>query len=275
MPKILNIPLSDLKELYLVQKLSPRKIAKIYNCAYSTIDYKIHQAKLPTRNLAEAHVIYPRINFSDDLIEKAYLIGFRIGDLRVRKIYKNSETILVDCASTKSEQIELISKLFSKYGRVWTSHPNQVGRVQIQCHLNLSFNFLLSSKLEGWIINNKEYFFSFLAGFTDADGSIFIANGQATYSLGNYNIALLKEIKFYLEFYGISSRKITFSDRKGLLASHGYRYNSDYWTLAISRKKNLIMLFEFFSRYLKHENRIKQMNEAISNIQKRNKLYGK
>jgi hypothetical protein len=52
-----------------------------------------------------------------------YLVGFALGDLRVRKIYQNSETIKVDCGSTKIEQINLIKNLFKKYGHVWISKP--------------------------------------------------------------------------------------------------------------------------------------------------------
>lgn len=55
MPKILNIPVQELTRLYLIKRLSSRKIAKIYSCAYSTIDRKIHLANLPIRNLAQAH----------------------------------------------------------------------------------------------------------------------------------------------------------------------------------------------------------------------------
>lgn len=274
MPKILNIPKDELIELYLNQHLSSRKISKLYSCAYSTIDRKVHQANLPIRNLAQAHVIYPRKDFSRDLIEKAYLIGFRIGDLRARKFYKNSETIKLDCASTKTEQINLIKDLFYNYGRVWISKPNKRGATQIECFLNTTFNFLLSKEPAKWIFRNKKQFFSFLAGFTDAEGTIYISNNQAKYALGNYNIELLRQIKFCLEKYNVKSHNITRSIRQGLLASHGYRYNHDYWILTVSRKVDMLRLFGLMGLHLKHANRIKQMNIAIKNIEERNRLYG-
>ena len=274
MRTILNIPEETLKELYLNRRLSSRKIAKLFNCAYSTIDKKIHLAKLPIRTLAEAHVIYPKTNFSGNLIEKAYLIGFRIGDLRVRKFYKNSETIKLDCGSTKEEQINLITSLFSSYGRVWTGRPNKRGAVQIECFLNQSFSFLLSKEPKKWIFKIKKYFFAFLGGFTDAEGSIFISQNQARYALGNYDVGLLQKIKISLERYRIKCHKITRSARQGLLASHGYRYNHDYWTLGISRKLDMLKLLSLIGPHLKHKNRIEQMRIAIKNIEDRNRLYG-
>lgn len=274
----LNIAREDLEKYYLKQRLSSRKIAKIYKCAYSTIDRKVKGFGLATRTLANAHIIYKRRDFSGNMAEKAYLLGFCIGDLRVRKVYKNSETIHVDCGSTKKEQIELISKLFNQYGRVWISKPSKLNKTQIECFLNNSFKFLLEVNpniIESWIISKKTYFANFLAGFTDAEGSIFITAGKASYALGNYNRKLLLQIKKYLQQFGIDSRDIVRSIRKGLIASHGYRYNQDYWTLAIGKKTELLKLFKFMGPYLRHTNRINQMEIAINNIKLRNKLYGK
>jgi len=208
---------------------------------------------------------------------QAYLIGFRIGDLRVRKFYKNSETIHVDCGSTRREQIELVEKLFDKYGRVWISKPNKKGVIQVECFLNNSFEFLLKidqNSIPSWIMNNKLYFANFLAGFTDAEGSIFISQNKAFYALGNYNLKLLRQMKKSLMLFGVESRKITRSVRKGFIASHGYKYNSDYWTISISRKKELMKLFTLIEPLLKHAKRIKDLKAAKDNIVLRNQEYG-
>lgn len=272
------IPREELEEYYLRKRLSSRKIAKIYGCAYSTVDRKIRQFGFKTRTLAEAHILYPRKDFGGDLNEKAYLIGFAIGDLRVRKVYKNSETIHVDCASSKVEQIDLIKGLFDKYGRVWISKPNKKGAVQIECFLNDSFEFLLNINkniIEPWIKNNKQYFANFLAGFTDAEGSFYISRSKAFYALGNYNIQLLMQIKDNLKRLGIESPKISRSVRMGTIASHGYAYNNDYWSLVISKKKELVKLFTFIEPFMKHASRKKNMLLARQNIERRNELYGK
>lgn len=77
-----------------------------------------------------------------------------------------------------------------------------------------------------------------------------------------------------LEKYNIKSFKITLSKRQGLLASHGYRYNHDYWTLTVGRKMDILKLLSLIGPNLKHKNRIKQMKIAIKNIEERNQLYG-
>ncbi len=278
MPAALNIPIDILSDLYLNKRLSSRKIAKIFHCAYSTVDRKIRLANLPIKTLAGAHIVYPRKDFSGNLVEKAYLIGFRIGDLRVRKFYKNSETISVDCGSTKPAQIDLINKLFFQYGRIWVSKPGKKNKQQIQCSLNLSFIFLLNKNPPYWIFRKKKLFFSFLAGFIDAEGSISVSHlnriNSANLSIGNYDIILLRKIKLYLERFGIEVPKISFSPRKGLIASHGYAYNNDYWTLRISKKSTLLRFFDIIKPFLKHDDRIKQMEIAIKNIERRNELYG-
>lgn len=276
MSTCLKITRESLEELYINKHLSTWKIAKILGCARSTVYAKAILFKIPVRTRAESHVIYPRKEFSGNLVEKAYLIGFRVGDLRVRKFYKNSETIKIDCGSTKQEQIDLINSLFSSYGRVWISKPNQRGVIQIESFLNTSFSFLLPKDPAKWIFRRKKYFFGFLAGFTDAEGSIFISRKQkqAIYALGNYNLPLLKTIKFYLNKYNMKTHELKCSKRQGLLASHGYRYNHDYWTLTISRKTDLIRLFNLIGPNLKHKNKIEQIKKAIENIEERNRLYG-
>lgn len=271
----LSIPRDALTELYVDKKLSSRKIAKIYNCAYSTIDRKIKKYGFKLRSLAQAHIIYPRRDFNGNLRDKAYLIGFAIGDLRVRKMYRNSETIVVDCGSTKSEQIKLIKDLFKVYGRVWISKKNKRNKRQIQAQLNPSFSFLLNldGKIDRWIINNKDYFSHFLAGFTDAEGSFFISSGKAFYSLGNYKKSILDQIRKKLIQFGIYCSRPKSDNKKGYKDKLGYVRKQNYWTLRISRKQDVMSLFELIGCYLRHLKRRKDTENAKKNIIERNKQF--
>jgi len=267
---------SKLKDLYINQRLSSRKIAKLYGCAYSTIDNKIREYGLPVKTLAAARITTLRKNFDGNKTDKAYLIGFTMGDLRVRKKYPNSETINIDCGSTKKEQINLISELFSSYGRVWISKPNKCGAVQIECSLNTSFDFLLKKRIlaDRWILKNKKHFAAFLAGFTDAEGCISISNNQAYYSLGNYNFRLLHQIRQYLIQNKISCSKLTESKTKGKLCFGKYFYNQNYWQFGIYKKDSLLTLFRLVGPYLKHSQKKKDIKNAKKNIALRNKLFG-
>ncbi len=276
----LTIPKKELFQLYAKQRLSSQKIAKIYKCAYSTIDSKIRKFGFPIRTLANAHITTNRKPFSGNKIEKAYLLGLVFGDLRVRKIYQNSETIHIDCGSTKIDQIRLIESLFKKYGNVWISKPNKENKIQIECNVDLSFNFLLENnkgKMPQWILKKKEFFAAFLAGFTDAEGSIFISKGMAAYALANYNHSLLNQIYGYLNYLNIDLRQPKIGKRKGVKVIYKgktYKTNGDYWTLSINKKSSLIKLFNLIKPYLKHAKRKKDMKKAIANINKRNEKFG-
>ena len=221
----------DLYKLYVEKGLSSRKIAKIYRCAYSAIDRKIREYGFPIKTLSAAHITTHREPFSGNLQDKAYLIGFAIGDLRVRKMYKNSETILIDCGSTKLEQISLIKKLFSPYGRIWVSKPNKSGKIQIECSVDESFSFLLRKygKFPDWTLRKIQLFLSILAGFIDAEGSFYIGrNGKYSgFSIGNYNLIVLKQIRNWLSSFGYKPRLFQ-GVKKGYTGKDGYSHKEDY-----------------------------------------------
>ena len=228
-----NIPSKKrLIDIYVKNKLSTWEIQRRYGYARSTVHRNLRKHNL-IKTRAESHRIYPRKSFSGNPIEKAYLIGFRIGDLRVRKFYDNSETIKVDCGSTKTEQINLIKRLFGKYGRVWYSKPDKKGRVQIEAFLDLSFSFLLEKSAPQWIWNNKKYFFSFLAGFTDAEGCIKINKNRAYYRLGNYNSILLNQIYDILVKKGIYCQNPKGYDITKYIGKDGYGHNGTYWQFQV------------------------------------------
>ncbi|MDD4990234.1 MAG: LAGLIDADG family homing endonuclease [Candidatus Pacebacteria bacterium] len=268
---------SKLKDLYMKQHLSSRKIAKLYGCAYSTVDSKIRRFGFPIKTLAKAHIITPRRNFNGSNSDKAYLIGFAMGDLRVRKMYPNSETILADCGSNKKEQIDLISDLFKPYGRVWIKeNPSRENYLQIECSVNLSFDFLLKKRvlMDNWILKNRNYFLAFLAGFTDAEGCVAISKlGQAFYSLGNYNYKLLGQIRSRLIKMGFRCGELTEAKTKGRKFGSGAIHNQNYWQLRVNRKLDLLKFFDLVSPYLKHRKRIDDIEKAKQNIALRNEKY--
>lgn len=272
-----DLPKKKLYNLYVKKRLSTWKIEKRYGIPRSTIHRKLLEHRIKRRNRAESHIVYPRKNFDGNLTDKTYLIGFAMGDLRVRKIWPQSETIHIDCGSNKIEQINLISKLFKPYGRVWISKPNKKSCIQIECFLNNSFGFLLKkrNKIDRWILNNRRYFGAFLAGFTDAEGCVSITNrGLAFYSLGNYNKVVLNQIYNKLLQFGIECRPPFISCKKGYVKKGGYVHRGDYWILSIIRKKFLLKLFRMLNPYLKHRKRVNDLKRARENIRLRNIKFG-
>jgi len=264
----------ELKKLYVDRGLSTWKIAEQFGFSRSTVHRKLKEYGIKPRSRAASHFIHKRRDFSGDLIEKAYLIGFRIGDLRVRKPYKNSETIAVECGTTKEEQLELIEKLFKKYAPLWITKRNRRGAKSIGVNLPLSFNFLLEKTAGVWVFESRKYFFSFLAGFTDAEGYIGTPSERAIYVLGNYDKELLQKIRETLISFRVECRKLSVSAKKGYISHEGYIHNEDYWVLQINRKIHLLKLFNSLKPYIKHKAKVSALNEAIENIQERNKKFG-
>jgi hypothetical protein len=107
---------AELRELYLERRLSLRQIAQLKGSHASTVRQRLIKANIPRRSVAEAKTQSPRRPFSEDNQEKAYLLGFRAGDLHVYRANHSptSQTIVVACATGVAEQIGLIRELFSK-----------------------------------------------------------------------------------------------------------------------------------------------------------------
>lgn len=267
-----NIPSKEeLIRYYTKEGLSNWRIQEKYGYNRSTVYNKLKEYNL-IKSKAYSHIKYKRKEFDGNLIKKAYMIGFRIGDLRVRKVGKESETIHVDCGSTKEEQINLIKDLFEGYGRIWIK-KNKNNKTQIEAFLDLSFSFLLSKEFPEWIMKKNKYFFSFLAGFSDAEGCIKINRDMAYYSLGNYDYEILNIIRDKLIKNKINCQKIIISKTKGKLATNGYINNGDYCMLRIQRKESLFRLLNMIKPYIKHEQKIKDLKIAKDNIISRNEKY--
>ena len=268
--KRVKITKNELADLYVIQKFSTWQIEKKLNIPRGTVYRKLKEYGIKIRDLSTANIIYPKSDFSGDLIEKAYLIGFRIGDLGVRKQYLNSKTICVASGSTIPEQIKLIKNLFKKYSKVWIKKTKR-GKINIQVILNQSFDFLLDKTFPKWIARDKRIFFSFLAGFTDAEGAIRISNKMAYFSLGNYDKTLLYIIHANLNRFGIKCNVPKEDNRKGTKNTQGYRYTSNYWSLRVHDKENLLKLIASIKPYIKHELKKRDLNNAIENINYRNR----
>lgn len=258
-PNKINLSDTKLRSLYLSKHMSTWEIERRFGYSRSTIHRHVRKLGI-NRDLATSHFIYKRRSFPEDLKLKAYLQGFAIGDLRVRKVGKLSKTIKVDCESTKKDQVSLFKSLFGNYGRVWTSKTGKSGKIQMETFLDESFSFLLDVKDNyGWVANKNEYFVSFFAGFVDAEGSFFISK-IPHFSLGNYNLTLLRFFKRFLFKLGIRNIYIRTDKRKGTFNSEGYMYNDNYNILEITKKSELLKLISLIEKEIKHRNRQAQIS---------------
>lgn len=73
------------------------------------------------------------------------------------------------------------------------------GSYHINCFLNKSFSFLLAKELDYSVITSSEDFYTFFAGYLDAEGYIGINQGKARLKIDSYD----KDVLFWI------SKKLT------------------------------------------------------------------
>lgn len=288
-PEKYKISRKKLTELYWRKELSAYKIAEIYNCSPSAISSKLRRFNISRRTDVEGIILtnserckkiaravsrYCKKDFSGSDSEKAYLIGFRLGDMNIMK-KKYGETIYASSSTTKKEQIGLMRSLFKKFGHILvykTKKDTKVKRIenfQFTAHLNLSFNFLLDKKdeIKKWILKNNNYFLSFLAGYTDAEGSFGVYNGFGSFALGSYDRNIIHQAHCKLRLLGIKTEDPHMMVKGGHVDKRGVRTLKDLWSLRIRRKGELnkfIRLIEPRLRHLKRKRDLLRVKENVS-----------
>lgn len=158
--KPIRISKEKLKYFYHNRGLSLDKIAKILHCSEGGLQRKMRDFEIKSRPTSNRACKYKKKDFGESLTEKAYMIGFRLGDLNVSK---GKSVISVRCSTTKRAQASLIKNLFSPYGGVAITKAKR-GTIEINVFLNNSFSFLIpkKDKIPGWVTRNDKYFLAFL-----------------------------------------------------------------------------------------------------------------
>lgn len=268
MSKKNNISKQRLINLYHKKKLSPYKIGQLLGCCFSTISNRLKEYKIPLKTKAQAQMKYGKKNFSGDKIEKAYLIGFRIGDLNAYMRGKKSETIVVRCHSTDENQIKLMKYLFSKYGQVTVSKSKYGSH--INCFLNKSFLFLLikNDNVETWIIKNHKYSSAFAAGYIDAEGNFILNQGRARFKVDSYDKKILKWMHEWLIDNKINS-KFRLIAKKGESRGNGIVFNDNLWRVNVNDKFSMLKFINLIYPHIKHKKRKKDILLMKKNINKR------
>ena len=276
-----KIDLKVLKELYWVKNLSCYQIAKVYGCSPSAIVYKFKKYNIPFRNvndainltiprrsrsLAISAIKYPKKPFSGDITEKAYLLGFASGDLHVTK-NKYGATVKVEISTTKKDQVELVSNIFQRYTHIGTSQTATSGNYQIFFNLHDSFDFLLDYNkdiIPNSMLNDRQAFLSFLAGYIDAEGSFGVYNGRGSFFVGSYDKNILSQIHNRLKDFGIICESLRRCVKAGYIDKRGVKTKEDLWGFKIRRKKELPKFIKLIKPFLKHSKRINDLKTVES-----------
>lgn len=265
----------ELKRLYYIEKKSKYKIGDIYNCSFKTVLNRMRDCGMEPLSRSIIQSKYEKKNFCGNNEEKAYIIGFRLGDLNVYKTTNRSEVIVVRCHTTNMDQVEIMKALFCKYGQVSIAENKKNKSYCINCFLNESFNFLLP-KIDGvddWISKDNNYSIAFAAGYIDAEANIGVYDGRARFKIDSYDKNII--LWFYEWFLknGIKCPEPARIAVKNQVYNQkfGYKYNKDLWRVRVSEKGSLIILLNLIKKYLKHKKRLRNLNECLQNIYDRSK----
>ncbi|MEI8143746.1 MAG: LAGLIDADG family homing endonuclease [Candidatus Berkelbacteria bacterium] len=252
-----------LEKMYWTENLSPYKIGDIFGCSFSTITNRMREFGIKFKNHSLARQKYPRSNFSDDILEKSYMFGFRVGDLSVYKTNPRSEFIVVRCHTTTVDQVKVLEKMFGKYGRVTVSLSGD-NNFHINCFLNDSFTFLLGKYPDMSQFTGAEQIYAFIAGYSDAEGYFGINQGKARFKIDSYDEVVMKWIGDNLARLGIRNivKIISICRDKRNFGAKLYRLNVNYGA-------DLLKLIDNIKKYCLHKTRINQMRICRKNIVKR------
>jgi len=222
---------------------------------------RLRDFKISTRTIQEGKALtkpkYPRKNFDGSKSDKAYLIGFRLGDLHIRKTHPNSPTIQVHTNSTRQEQVDLMRELFSGYGHVRVHESDKRGAIKVRCFLNTSFAFLVpkSVEIETWILKSKKYSLSFLAGYIDAEGSFGLnPRNQPLFSMKSQDKMLMSMIQSKILPSIKIKTKLHFVRPAGSIMN-GIRSNKDVFGIFLYSRQNLKRILGGIFPLLKHSKR--------------------
>jgi hypothetical protein len=213
---------------------------------------------------------YPRHDFCGDPLKKAYLVGFRLGDLTVRRAELSIEVIMT---TTRQEQVDLMHTLFAPYGHVYEHHRPD-GKIFMQVRLNDSFSFLIpqEDRIPDWALADGECFFAFLAGYVDAEGSIQVdRRGFARFCLNSYDKTILSQAQARLVEVGVICPPIRPDVPAGRCNSYGIVSRKDYWGFSVHRKTSLDTLFSRLNPHLKHRKRRQDLHRAWKSVKERMK----
>lgn len=263
------IPKELLQQLYVRDNLTPHKIAEKFGCSFKTVRNRLKEYGIPFKDPSYARSRYFKSDFNGSINDKAYILGFRLGDLNVYRVSAKSKTIVVRCHTTQQYQVSVVESLFGKFGKVSVSLNN--GHFHVNCFLNNSFLFLFNKNLSSWrwIQKAKELTaLSFIAGYTDAEGNILINQGRARFKIDSYDSDILQWISQWLTKKKIDN-KLRIIYKKGEKVSNQSPFPKYLWRLNINQMNSLELFLTKITPLLKHERRIAQAKESLSNVLKR------
>ncbi len=252
-------------DLYRNQGMTLEQIARLLRVSKSTArSYVIREAPLRPRSTPT----YPRASFSGDEVERAYLLGYRAGD--VNAFQDSTLTVTARVSTTHEAMLQMFRVSFSPYGHCG-AFPRKVFLTgydwQIKAYLDNSFRFLIPRPSSP--PSDRRLLYVFIAGLGDSDGcwSVSERHGGTAYSfdITSRNRILLERLASTLETEGyhphvyLSRRRGTVKLLRGRMISKQATLTEDTWTFVIKRKADVKRLAQQVLHYSRHHEKIAEM----------------
>lgn len=253
----------EIERLYLDNNLEMGGITRGFNVGLTTFYRWLKEGDIkPFRRFK-----YQKVDFSNDLKERAYILGLVAGDIHVRKHYKQ---VLAELTTTHPAMMELFESVFERYGVIkkYIKYNKKTNRHEWGAYilLNNSFVFMLSKDFD---IDN-ECFYDFLAGFFDCEGCLRIYDNHRYIGLSlliyNSNKKLLEVTKNRLEKDGFHPKLSRFF-KKGEKTTDGYYRGADIWTIRLHTNKEVLSLMNLLP--IKHKEKLDKLKIANSIVNKK------
>ncbi len=277
--KPIKLTKSGFGYLYYEKRLSLKKIANIVHCSESGLERRFKAYDLKSRTTQNRTCRIKKFDFSGNLIEKAYLIGFRLGDLNIMKRVSVTQ---VRSSSSIYAQIRLIKQLFSSYStpkiRKFINNKFNIPVWDIVFLVNKSFDFLITKedKIPKWIIANEKRYWSFFAGYVDAEGCFYFkkpSRYRKTWSAGfevqSQQKGIIKSLWQNIPKDKIISPAPRISRKAGNVDKRGVINNKDMWRININRKESLRNFINYIEPYLKHRKKLSTIIKIKQNLKSR------
>jgi hypothetical protein len=257
--------------------LSAKEIAKLIGCSKQSILRRLKSAGISIRSREEVARLtqkYFRKPFDGDVGERLYYQGYRTGDLY--KLRLTEFSIYITLSTTVPASIELFRELFSKYGEVKIYSQRDYLTGGYEWHLRVflerpSFDFLVDKVKRLPEEAKGENFYQFLAGFSDAEGSIYVTHAldertgkdriRYRFKINNQDKELLEDITRVLLGDGLHPL-LDLKDKKGKTRSYSYieiNTNRDIYELSLNRNDEVIQLLQRLHIRHEHKKREKQL----------------
>ncbi len=236
--------ISLLNSLYVTRKFSQVRIGKMLGVQGNTVRRWLDRCDIPVRNRYESVSLSlsksESKSFSGNSVEKAYLIGIRCGDLSAQK---HGRKIRIAITTTHSAMLTLFNSLFEKYAKIGSYPKYDKTRKRyltcVYCDLDGSFDFLIgkADRIPKWILNNAAYFYSFLAGYFDAEGCISIDRYRnVQFIIKSCDKGILCDLRNGLDKMGFDLHLYLVKKADGI------SYNKDYWYLGTGNRSQITSL---------------------------------